>query len=131
MQKQGHAKTGQQTHRGHQSNVNGTTSAGIVPLTSNRTPRCVCYLALQVRVLYWPTVKSIRFITLPASSRISTCHAPLASAGTVLRLHVLHGDPPIVSGTSPTWSPPWNQTLCSVCPLPPVTRIHSTTVPTL
>src|SRR5436189_6217786 len=32
------------THRGDWSNVNGTTRAGIVPLTSNRNPRCVCCL---------------------------------------------------------------------------------------
>src|SRR5207249_4917005 len=80
---------------------------------------------------YCPTVKSILFRTVPAASRISTCHAPLASAGIVLRLHVLHGDPPTASDTSPTCSSPWNQTWCSDWPLPPVTRIHSTTVPTL
>src|ERR1700752_3507700 len=82
-------------------------------------------------VSYCPTVKSIRLSTVPASSRISTCHAPFASAGTVFLLHVLHGDPPTVSGTSPTSVSPKNHTWCNVCPLAPVARIHSTTDPTL
>src|SRR6185437_5727488 len=107
------------------------TLARIVPSTPDSGPPCVCCLVLACPRFYCPTVKSILLITVPISSRISTCHAPFASAGIVLRLHVRHGDPPIVSGTLPTSSPPWNQTLCSVCPLPPVTRIHSTTVPTL
>src|SRR2546426_1030259 len=95
-------KLGGQTHRGHQSNVDGTTRARIVPLTNDSSPRCVCSLVFAGPRFYCPTVKSILLSTVPASSRISTCHAPLASAGTVLRLQPRHGEPPIVSETSPT-----------------------------
>src|SRR5207245_11739891 len=61
-------------------------------------------------VAYCPTVKSIRFSTVPAASRTSTCQAPVQSAGTVLRLHVRQGDPPTCSSTSPTCVSPWNHT---------------------
>src|SRR5579859_7623921 len=57
-----------------------------------------------------PTVKSTRFTTAPDASRTSTCHAPVQSGGTVLRLQVRQGEPPISSATSATWVSPWNQT---------------------
>src|SRR3989441_3665967 len=59
---------------------------------------------------YCPTVKSIRFSTVPAGSRTSTCQAPLQSAGTAFLLQVRQGEPPTASSTSPTWVSPWNQT---------------------
>src|SRR5439155_2137392 len=68
---------------------------------------------------YCPTVKSIRFSTAPAASLTSTCQAPVKSAGTVLRLHVRHGEPPTCSSTSPTWVSPWNHTWWSAVPAAP------------
>src|SRR2546422_10467690 len=59
--------------------------------------------------VYCPTVKSIRFSTVPAASRTSTCQAPVQSAGTVFLLQVRQGELPTASSTSPTWVSPWNQ----------------------
>jgi len=75
---------------------------------------------------YCPTVKSIRFSTVPAASRTSTCHAPVQSAGTVFLLHVRHGDPPTCSSTSPTWVSPWNHTWWMLAPSAPATFVQQT-----
>src|SRR3989442_5007933 len=87
---------------------------------------------LPVRLgVYCPTVKSIRFSTVPAASRTSTCHAPVQSAGTVFLLQVRQGELPTASSTSPTWVSPWNQTWwIVVAAVAPVTLVQSTTWPT-
>src|SRR2546425_9028179 len=79
---------------------------------------------------YCPTVKSIRFSTVPAGSRTSTCQAPVQSAGTVFLLQVRQGEPPTASSTSPTWVSPWNQTWwIAVAAVAPPPLVHSTPPP--
>src|ERR1043166_283128 len=79
---------------------------------------------------YCPTVKSIRFSTVPAASCTSTCHAPVQSGGTVFLLQVRHGDPPTCSSTSPTWGSPWNHTWWMLEPSAPATLVQQTSWPT-
>src|SRR5438445_872922 len=90
----------------------------------------VKYHSPRTTPAYCPSVKSIRFNTVPAASRTSTCQAPVQSAGTVFLLQVRQGEPPTASSTSPTWVSPWKQTWwIAGAAVAPVTLVQSTSWP--